>query len=93
MAINDSTSTLARLALATLIVVGLLAAGGLVLETFERFPVLVLGVVALCGVAYYRAARAGGLPSDLIDFDLSGTGLGGGPARTPVLVGVAPAGL
>ena len=48
--------------------------------------------VALAAALYVRTARTGGLPSDLIDFDPSGTGLGGAPARAAVLVG-APANL
>ena len=62
------------------------------LERFNSLRLLVASGVAIAAALYVRTARTGGLPSDLIDFDPSGTGLGGAPARAPVLVG-APANL
>lgn len=100
MAINDPAGSLARLALATVIVLVSLVAAGLVLEGIERstsIRLLVLGAATTGGVLWYRGAKYGVLPSSLIYFDPSGTGLEGAPARVPVHVtnhsAAAPAGL
>jgi hypothetical protein len=94
-ATSDATGSLARLALAVLVLLWGVAAVGLIIEGLERlesFRWLCVTGLGLGGAVWWRAARYGGLPGSLIDFDPSGTGLGGAPARVAVLVG-APAAL
>ena len=96
MAVNDRTGSLARLVLATIIVLWCLVAAGLLLEGLERFTsvrLLVLSGATIGGVLWWRGGfKSGGL--DLWEFDPSGTGLGGAPARSAVHISAAaPAGL
>ena len=87
---NDSAGSLARLALASVICLWVVAALGLVLEGLERFAsfrVLCVSGLGIGGALWWRAAKHGGLPSSLVDFDSSGTGLSGAPPRAAVLVG------
>jgi hypothetical protein len=91
----DATGSLARLALAVLVLLWAIAALGLIIEGLERiesFRWLCVTGLGLGGAVWWRAARYGGLPASLIEFDHSGTGLGGAPARAAVLVG-APSSL
>ena len=96
MAVNDRTGSIARLVLAAVVVLWCIVAAGLLLEGLERFTsfrLLVLSGATIGGVLWYRGAKSGGL--DLWEFDHSGTGLGGAPARNAVHItaGAAPAGL
>ena len=95
MAVTDSAGSLARLVLAAVILLWCFAAAGLLLEGLERFTsfrLLVLSGATIGGVLWWRGAKSGGL--NLWEFDPSGTGLGGAPARNPVHISAAaPAGL
>ena len=95
MAVNDPAGSLARLVLATVIVLWCIVAAGMLLEGLERFTsfrLLVLSGVTIGGLLWYRGAKSGGL--SLVDFDVSGTGLGGAAPRNAVHISAAaPAGL
>jgi hypothetical protein len=93
MAVNDSSGSIARLVLATVILLWCLAAAGLLLEGLERFTsirLLVFSGVTIGGFLWWRGAKSGGL--NLWEFDPSGTGLNGAPARQAVHI-AAPSGL
>ena len=95
MAVNDPAGSLARLVLATVIVLWCIVAAGMLLEGLERFTsfrLLVLSGGTIGGLLWYRGAKSGGL--SLVDFDVSGTGLGGAAPRSAVHISAAaPSGL
>ena len=95
MAVTDPAGSLARLVLATVIILWCIVAAGMLLEGLERFTsfrLLVLSGATIGGFLWWRGAKSGGF--SLVAFDASGTGLGGAAPRNAVHVSAAaPAGL